>query len=84
MLFALLLLFVHEAVGVHDSMNFVLPAGQRECFYEDFDKNSPTKTIDVFVSSGGNLDIILTVHGPLELDDIRKVCAYYSYNIVIL
>ena len=64
------------ALAVHDSMNFVLKAGVRECFYEDFDANSPVRTIDAFVQAGGNVAVLLTIHGPLELADIRSVsCA---------
>eukprot|EP00596_Hydrurales_sp_CCMP1899_P007539 CAMPEP_0119036442 /NCGR_PEP_ID=MMETSP1177-20130426/4149_1 /TAXON_ID=2985 /ORGANISM="Ochromonas sp, Strain CCMP1899" /LENGTH=184 /DNA_ID=CAMNT_0006996317 /DNA_START=17 /DNA_END=569 /DNA_ORIENTATION=- len=57
--------------AVHDSMNFALKPGHRECFYEDFTSISPVRTIDVFVQAGGNTDVLLTIHGPLELEDIR-------------
>ena len=71
------LIFMSSYIGfissVHDSLNFILPPRVRECFFEDFDKNSPTRTIEAFVQSGGNLDIILSVHGPLDLDEIRLV-----------
>lgn len=66
---------VHLSFSVHDSMNFVLQPMKRECFFEDFDKNSPARTVEAFVQSGGNLDVMLTVHGPLELDEIRLVIA---------
>ena len=46
---------------------------ERECFYEDFDGNSPVRTIDAFVQAGGNVAVLLTIHGPLELSEIRSV-----------
>ena len=42
-------------------------------FFEDFDSNFLSRTIEAFVQAGGNLDVLLTIHGPLELDDIRTV-----------
>ena len=59
--------------AVHDSMNFILKPMERECFYEDFDGNSPVRTIDAFVQAGGNVAVLLTIHGPLELSEIRSV-----------
>lgn len=60
------------AGAMHESYNFpVLPAS-RSCFYEDFEESTPVKLIDVFVESGGSLDIYLTVHGPLSLENIRE------------
>lgn len=70
-------------VGVHDSMNFVLKAGVRECFYEDFDANSPVRTIDAFVQAGGNVAVLLTIHGPLELADIRTVSGPVSPHLLL-
>ena len=58
---------------VHDTLNFVLLPGKRQCFYEDFDNNSPARTLEAFVRSGGYLDVKFIVHGPLELDEIRTV-----------
>jgi hypothetical protein len=67
--------------GVHDSMNFVLKPMLRECFYEDFDSNSPVRTIDAFVQAGGNVAVLLTIHGPLELSEIRSVSDESNYSI---
>ena len=72
---AILLIQSTILLAVHDSLNFVLAPLKRECFFEDFDKNSPTRTIEAFVKSGGNLDVTLSVHGPLDLDEIRLVSA---------
>lgn len=67
------LLAIWQASAVHDSFNFELLPMRRECFFEDFDKNTPVKTVEAFVQSGGNLDVLLTMHGPLDLADIRSV-----------
>ena len=56
---------------MHESNNFHLLPAKRWCFYEDFDHNTPLKIIEVFVESGGSLDILLTVHGPLTLAQVR-------------
>jgi len=61
------------ATAFHDSLNFVLQPKTRQCFYENFDSNSPSRTIEAFVQSGGNADVLLTIQGPLTLDDIRTV-----------
>lgn len=70
----LVLVSVSISSAFHDSLNFVLQPKSRECFYENFDSNSPSRTIEAFVQSGGNADVVLTIHGPLTLDDIRTVC----------
>jgi hypothetical protein len=59
--------------AVRDSLNFVLPAGHRECYFEDFTADAPVRTIEAFIQSVGNVDVRLTLHGPLSLQDIRKV-----------
>ena len=66
-----LLLFASFCNALHDSYNFALPAMERRCFYEDFDKSTPVKLLEVFVMSGGSLNVLLTVHGPLSLDEVR-------------
>jgi len=58
--------------AVHDSYNFILAPMKRECFFEDFDKNTPARTVEAFVQSGGNLDVLLTIHGPLDLTQTRS------------
>ena len=68
-----LLGFCVLSFAVHDSLNFVLDAQKRACFFEDFDSNTPTRTIEAFVLSGGNVDVLLTIHGPLSLAEIRSV-----------
>lgn len=75
-LIGLLFVLNNNVDAVHDSMNFHLQPLHRECFFEDFDSNSPVRTIDAFVQAGGNADVLLTIHGPLELDTIRNVSYY--------
>lgn len=70
-LVCILLLSAGLVLGVHDSLKFFIEPQQRVCFYEDFDKIAPVRTIEAFVQSGGDLDIHLSIHGPLELDDVR-------------
>ena len=68
----LVLSLVVSSSAFHDSLNFVLQPKTRQCFYENFEASSPFRTVETFVQSGGNSDVLLTVHGPLELDDIRN------------
>ena len=73
----LLLLLISLSVlsvvsAMHESFNFALPPAARSCFYEDFDANTPMKLVDVFVESGGSLDVVLSVHGPLTLNQVRS------------
>ena len=53
------ILFCSYVSGFHDSLNFVLPPKTRQCFYENFEPTSPTRTIEAFVQSGGNADVWL-------------------------
>jgi hypothetical protein len=70
--------------SLHESLNFKLPPKQRECFYEDFVMESPTRTIELFATSLGETDVSLTVHGPFEYKDIINVSHYYCYDIWFL
>jgi len=70
LLLGLALLSVVSAM--HESFNFALKPAARACFYEDFEENTPVKLVDVFVESGGSLDVVLTVHGPLSLGQVRS------------
>lgn len=60
------------ACAIHESFNFVLPAAQRRCFFETLSRDSPAHKVEAFVLSGGNLDVLLTFHGPLIESDILK------------
>lgn len=72
-LFLFVVLLVNIANAFHDSLNFVLAPKTRQCFFENFEATSPTRTIEAFVQSGGNADVWLTIHGPLGLQEIRDV-----------
>lgn len=78
----LCVLIVPSALGIHDTLNFILPPGERSCFYEDFDKITPARRIEAFVQSGGNLDVVLTIHGPLDLEEVRKVSLKKIFSFV--
>ncbi len=67
------LLALHISNAFHDSLNFVLPPKTRQCFYENFETSSPSRTVEAFVQSGGNADVLLTIHGPLSLEEIQSV-----------
>lgn len=58
--------------AISETFNFVIPAKSRECFFQEFEA-STGKKIDAFVLSGGTLDILLTIHGPLNEKDIYNV-----------
>lgn len=72
--FFVLAIFSHiiSTVAVHDSLNLVVSPKSRECFYADFLKDSPSHTVEIFVQSGGNLDITLQIYGPLTVGEIRS------------
>lgn len=78
----LLLTSLNFLNAVHDSLNFILSPKSRQCFYEDFDSNSPAKTLEAFVQSGGNLDVKVIVHGPLDLDEIRTVIGSCYFRLI--
>ncbi len=57
---------VPPAPTTHESLNFLLPAKERRCFYENIEKDNLKRNIVVFVQDGGDMDILLTSHGPLD------------------
>lgn len=60
--FGLLLSIVSGVVGVHDSLNMILPPGGQECFFEEFVQDSADREVDIFIPQNGNVDIILKVN----------------------
>jgi hypothetical protein len=56
-----LLLPFSAVMGVHDSLNMILPPGGQECFFEEFVQDSADREIDIFIPQNGNVDIILKV-----------------------
>ena len=67
------LLPLSVVMGVHDSLNMILPPGGQECFFEEFAQDSADREIDIFVPQNGNVDIILKIFGPLTLTQVQKV-----------
>jgi hypothetical protein len=59
--------------SLHESLNFKILPKQRQCFYENFVMEAPTRSIEVFAYSGGDAAITLTIHGPLEYKDMINV-----------
>lgn len=49
----------------HESMNFALAPRERGCFYEDLEANS-ARRISAFVLAGKDIQVLLTIHGPLK------------------
>ena len=65
--------------STRESLNFQVAAKERQCFFENIEGSSPSRVIDVFVHSGGNIEVIHSIHGPLEYKDIihvRSICLY--------
>lgn len=67
-----LLTCIAASAAIHESFNFLLPPQQRRCFFETLSRDSPAHRVEAFVLSGGNLDVLLTFHGPLIESDILK------------
>jgi hypothetical protein len=67
----LLLCFIFSH-ATFESYNFVLSAKKRECFFEEY-KSDSSRKIEAFVLTGGNLDVVLNIYGPLQYDEIVKV-----------
>ncbi len=59
--------------SIFETFNFVIPAQKRECFYEELKSQSPAQNIEAFVLSGGSLDILFTIHGPLKYEEVINV-----------
>eukprot|EP01006_Ploeotia_vitrea_P058925 TRINITY_DN70605_c0_g1_i1.p1 TRINITY_DN70605_c0_g1~~TRINITY_DN70605_c0_g1_i1.p1 ORF type:complete len:256 (+),score=-15.30 TRINITY_DN70605_c0_g1_i1:21-788(+) len=66
LIFCIVIVFVN---AVHDSLNFVLHSGHKECFYEHFNEDKETRTIDAFVQAGSGA--YLQIFGPLKLEEIQ-------------
>ena len=59
--------------AVHESLNFILQAKERQCFYQEFEKDGYAHIIEVFVEAGGNLAVQMEIFGPLtEVEDIKE------------
>ena len=64
---------IHTSHAVHESLNFILQAKERQCFYQDFEKDGYAHLVEVFVEAGGNLAVQMEIFGPLtEIKDIKE------------
>ena len=70
--------------SLHESLNFKLPPRKRECFYENFVLEAPTRTIEIFAYSIGEHDVTFTAHGPLEYKDILNVLSLSHISSIYL
>lgn len=61
---------IKTSYSFREGLNFVIKPLEKVCFYEDFEKNSQVKTIEIFVENGSNSQLDLSIYGPLELSDI--------------
>ena len=57
----ILYMCVLNVLGTRDSLNVILPPGGRECFFDNIPMGSPPRSIEVFVPSGSNVDVMLEV-----------------------
>ena len=57
----ILYIWVLNVLGAQDSLNVILPPGGRECFFDVIPAASPARSIEVFVPSGSNVDVLLEV-----------------------
>ena len=70
LLFAMLMPLV---LSVHESLNFILQAKERQCFYQDFEKDGYPHLIEVFVEAGGNLAVQMEIFGPIkDVGDVKN------------
>ena len=59
--------------AVHESLNFILQPKERQCFFQEFEKDSYAHLVEVFVEAGGNLAVQMEVFGPItEVEDVKN------------
>jgi hypothetical protein len=61
MLVAGLFSFFTVAVGIQDSFNFILPPGGKECMFDNIQSENGIRSVEVFVPSGSNVNLMLEV-----------------------
>lgn len=66
-------------MGVHDSLNLILPPGAQECFFEDIVKHGNPREVEIFIPQNANVDIIMNVYGPLSLANVQQVCGSHWF-----
>jgi hypothetical protein len=64
--------------ATYESLNFELPAQQRRCFFENIHQNELKRKVVVFVQEGGDMEVLFTIHGPLEASEAAKVMILVS------
>lgn len=63
-----------QSTFTRESLNFLLHAQERQCFYEDITLDSPTRVVDVFIHSAtGDMSVLLGIYGPLDYKDLVHV-----------
>ena len=73
------LLPLSKVMGVHDSLNMILPPGGQECFFEEFVKDANPREVEIFIPQNGNVDIVLKVYGPMTLVEVQQVVTHMSW-----
>lgn len=51
-----------------ESFNFYLQPRDRECFFDDIDMERPGRVLEVFMHAKGDMQVDLTIHGPLSFE----------------
>lgn len=74
---------IPPAPTTHESLNFHLPAKERRCFYEKFERDNLKRNIVVFVQDGGDMDVLLTSHGPLEYEQAVSVSKNSRFGTIL-
>jgi hypothetical protein len=74
--------FLSAVMGVHDSLNMILPPGGQVCFYEEFVKGANPREVEIFIPQNGNVDIVLKVYGPLTLEEVQQVMIWHTDNML--
>ena len=65
-------LLIQNINGLRDSLNFILKAGTRECFYDELNTSDDlVRYIDTFVEVGALVDVSLRIYGPLSREEIQ-------------
>ena len=70
LLFNIFLSIMTTLFAVHDSLNFLLEAKTRACFYDEFEKGDSALLIETFVEAGGNMYVHFQTFGPLTTEQV--------------
>jgi hypothetical protein len=61
------------ATYTHENLKFILPPQQRSCFYEDISLDNPTRTVEIFIHSAGDMEVLLAIYGPMDYQTLVHV-----------